>query len=280
MNRHCFAGLFIASSLIAFGCAEAPLEPNESSGSADSEEHVAEAEEALEWTNGNDPIFFWNPSTQTALRALAQGALGDADENLTNTPLTSLTAGRHLLGYVIGCALPAGTSLTDDGVTYQGVAGLAPSWETSALTDVSSQRWVTACVLQTLNGLGVHVPLRLFGSNPALADLPTSDLSKYTVPDATMFGNVFTSTNPRAYACTDMGFLKGCTIDASAYALKRICGLSLACGLSLLGPCSASCVAGATGATCKDPSNTVYPEAISSKLQRTLVIKLDPLCGL
>lgn len=280
MNRHCFAGLFIASSFLAVGCAEAPLEPTESADSTESEGNVAEAQEALEWTNGNDPIFFWNPSTQVALRALAKGALGDESENLTNTSLTSSMPGRNLLGYVIGCALPAGQSLTDDGVSYQGVAGLAPSWATSALTNVSSQRWVTACVLQTLNGLGVHVPIRLFGNNAALSDLPSSDLSRYTVSDATMFGNIFVATSPRAYACTDVGFLKGCTLDASTYMLKRICGVSVACGLSLLGPCSTSCVAGASGATCKDPSNTIYPEAISSRLQKTIVIKLDPLCGL
>jgi hypothetical protein len=238
-------------------------------------EETGAAGQAIMWSNGDLPGDFWATSTQLALQQLARGALVDPTGALAPTPLALTSGGRAVLGYVVGCALPPGTTVTSAAGSFAGWAGVAPAWASGPL-DTSSQRWMTACLLQTLNGLGVHVPLRLTGSNPGLADLPGTGAASFTVPDATAFGNVFVAGGP-AYICTNLGNADACAIEASSYALERVCGASPLCGVTLLGPCALSCAA---GPTCTAPGGAAYPEAISTWLDPTVAVSLLPLCSL
>jgi hypothetical protein len=272
MVRSKVLALCVGCSFVALGCEVAGPE----------QEPLGTAAQAMVWSNGDDPIFFWQPSTQAAVRALALAPLEDGDGALADASLASTASGQLLLHYLVGCALPSGATVYSDAaqMSFDGAVGLAPEWASSPLASVESQRWMTACLLQTLNGLGVHVPIRLAGSNPALDDAP-EDASTYTVPDASMFGNLFLAGGrARAYACTDIALLDGCTVQASLSTLERICGLSPTCGITPLGPCQFSCRGEKTGAmTCTDPGGNPYPEAISSWLMTSVALTL-PLCPL
>jgi hypothetical protein len=263
--------LVCSGSLSSVGCLAEPSAPGP--------ETLGTAAEPLVWGNGDDPDFFWQASSQAALGALAEAPL-ESGGALASTPLALTTEGQSMLGYVVGCALPAGTSIysAQAGVSFSGVVGLSPEWTSSPLA-YASQRWVTACLLQTLNGLDMHVPIRLSGANPALADQPDAGASSFTVADDTTFGNLFLS-GAGAYACSNVvtGLIDGCSMQISMYTLERICGLSPTCGITLLGPCGLSCTAVPGGQTCVDPAGNSYAETIATTLQQTVVLSLYPLC--
>lgn len=259
---------------------------DDTASSGDDGESVGEAEQNIIVINGSDPVFFWKDTTQTALRSLGQNALTTDGHTLASTSLAQSASGRKLLGYIAGCALPTGISIADpvSGESFQGGVGLAPEWSVKPLASESSQRWVTACLVQVLNGLGTHVTVRLSGNAPALivdAAVAAQDAVIFNVHDATMFGNLFLQEGASAYACTDASLINGCALTVSVSMLQRICGLSPTCGIKLLGPCTSSCSisADSLGKTCIDGSKKSYPESISSSVQGTLALSLYPLCS-
>jgi hypothetical protein len=260
-------------TLFAVGCQATAPESTE-------EDVVGTAEQAIVWGNGTDPGFFWLPSTQQELRALSQAPLRTLTGDMVATSLTATAEGRELLDHLVGCALPKGTALRSAaaGASFAGMAGLAPEWASAPLGSSSSRRWMTACLLQTLNGLDAHVPIHLSGRHPALADGASDDVSEYTVPDATMFGDLFHPDGPAAFACLDDALMTSCDVGFSAYALQRFCDASPSCGVTLLGPCSASCELDSAGhPTCEDPAGHVYSQAIFSTLKQTVCINPPPV---
>lgn len=232
--------------------------------------------------NGDDPLFFWKDSTQAALRSLAEAPLGSSVGELVETPLLADAEGRRLLGYVVTCALSEGEELhsTTAGVSFEGVVGIASKWASAPLDKVASQRWVTACLLQTLNGLGMKVPIRMSGSHPAIAAGSETETSDYSVPESTMFGNIFGPADAATFACLDAK-IDLCDISWSSHALERICGLSPTCGIVSLGPCDLSCDRDAAGhpACHGGLAGGLYAEAISSSLQKSGFISLFGDCG-
>jgi hypothetical protein len=107
-----------------------------------------------------------------------------------------------VMTYLVGCALPAGHSLTvydvsgPDEVQYgpwYGTFGLGPQLEFDALSDPTQQRWVTACMLAHANSkTGFHVWISVRGGpvdNPIQTD-PT-ELTDYTDLNGAFWGNLF-----------------------------------------------------------------------------------------
>ncbi|WP_437677500.1 hypothetical protein [Sorangium sp. So ce131] len=263
--------------VFAFGCAAMPVEGDE--------EEVMSAEEAWVVTNGDSPAFFWKTSTQQALQRLALVPLV-SNGKLATTPLLDTDDGRDLLHYVVGCALPSGTTVNTAiaGISFKGSAGLAPGWKTMRLASTSSQRWVTSCLLQTLNGLGAHVPIRMVGSHVGLNDASPTDALIYTIPDATMFGNIFNPTAVEVYACVDAGVRDSCGSGWSVFADLRICDSSPDCGITPLGVCRDSannhCWLNSAGKpVCRTPGGTLYPEVISTFLDQTGFSEHYPTCS-
>jgi len=242
-----------------------------------------ETMEGPETTNGLNPVFFWDLGNQQALRSLGAAALVGARGTLPATTLLSTAGGRSVLGYAMRCALPAGDAVqSSNGVVFQGDIGLAPAWTSRALT-TSEQRWVTACLLQHLNGIGASVPMLLEGSHEALTPGPGDDLSSYTIGDATTFGNVFVQSllGNNAWVCVDPGLELTCGVGISLSTLERLCGLSPTCGVSLLGLCLLHCSYSASGdPSCAPPLGPTYSQAIASKLQEAQLLALYPLCVL
>ncbi|WP_437781428.1 hypothetical protein [Sorangium sp. So ce1097] len=267
------------SLLFASGCVAAPQ------GGA--EDELAVAEDAIIWTNGDAPSFFWQTSTQTELRRLATSPLVDRSTGLlTKTRLLHSAAGRELLHYVVGCALDPGTKVSTSlpAVSFEGAIGLATTWKKAKLGALSSQRWVTACLLQTLNGISAHVPIRMVGNHKGLVDASVQDAVDFSIPDATMFGNLFDPAKVEVFACADAGAAKACGLTWSAFAHLRICDSSPLCGITLLGPCqdeaATHCWTDSLGETvCKTPGATVYTETISTFLDAEGFFALYPSCG-
>ena len=263
----------IGLSFSAIGCGSAPTTgtPNGPAVDEPGVEQSTASENEIIIMNGSDPHFFWKPATQKALQKLAEMSLEAALHDSAPEPQLDSGEGRALLKHVVACALPAGeTIVVADGALLEGAAGLAAHWKSQPLGGPDPSRWVTACLLQTLNGFGVQVPIRLAGSHPALGGDASGESSAFTVEDATMFGNIFVSDEPTAFACADNLLEDMCDLNLSEYTLLRLCGHSPTCGVRFLGLCSSHCSYGEAGTPmCETPEGDAYPEAISSYLKET-----------
>lgn len=76
---------------------------------------------------------------------------------------------QQFMSYLVGCALPAGTSVTwknSAGMTgtWEGILGLCPAWKTGAPSEVC-KNWVSSCLLARNNAYGRHVELSLRGED-------------------------------------------------------------------------------------------------------------------
>lgn len=229
--------------------------------------------------NGLDPADFWAPENQAALRSLGAGALLEGGGELVSTALLDSAGGRSVLGYAIRCALDEGNPVERGDFTFDGRIGLATAWASRGLT-TPEQRWMTACLLQHLNGLGANVPIMLIGSHSALDPVPGEDTSNFNVPDATAYGNLFANT-PKAYVCANVPLDLTCGVGLSTDLLTRLCGLSPTCGVSILNLCALSCSYGAEGdPTCSVLLGTTYTESIATRVEETGYLSLYPLCSL
>lgn len=228
--------------------------------------------------NGMSPLDFWAPSNQAALRSLGLDEIAGPGSAIVDTALLDTAGGRSVLDYVVRCALPTGTTLYGDGgLELHGQIGLAPAWADRGLT-TSEQRWMTACLLQHLNGLGQHVDIVLDGAHAALAAVPGVDISEFTVEDATMFGNVFVS-GATAYACINLEIELTCGLDLGFRTLERICGLSPTCGVTFLGLCGLHCSYSNGNPTCHFLLGPTYTQAIQTRVRDTDLLELYPGCG-
>ncbi|WP_437725234.1 hypothetical protein [Sorangium sp. So ce861] len=291
------AALF-GACVLSLGCVGMPVDDGQA------EDEVLTAEQAAKaavptsnyvYMNGSSPKFFWNPSTIKELKRLAKVPLTTPTGQLTDTWLTDSQDGLSLLGHVIGCSLPSTTAVDAEGLKFEGAAGLAAEWAKGPLSAQASQRWVTACLLQTLNGFNVQVPIRMTGAHPGLDDT-TSDIQDYPIADGTMFGNIFFSDIVEAYACADVDAVNECGDAWSTNSAKRICDVptcdpevpggqcTSSCGITLLGPCAGTCTVSNEDPTCTSPPSALFPkgkvyaEAIAVKLNADGFTDLNPLC--
>ncbi|WP_433937279.1 hypothetical protein AB3662_21855 [Sorangium cellulosum] len=262
----------IGFCFLAVGCGVAPAAEGET---------ILAAEQGIIVMNGLDPDYFWEPSTQQALRALARAPLPDAMGGSGAAVLLSKSEGRHLLERVVACALPEGAAVeTSSGRSFGGSIGLAPRWSSAPLSDAAARRWMTACLLQSLNATGANVAIRLTGGHPALADAPDSEAAEYTVRDAIMFGDLFDQVRPTAYACADNALVDACGVALSTRTLQRICGQSPSCRITVLGHCDAVCDRDRAGAPTCSAGRAVYPESIASSLEPLVALSAGgPTCG-
>ncbi|XXX77917.1 hypothetical protein WMF30_03985 [Sorangium sp. So ce134] len=274
------AALF-GACVFSVGCVGTPVDDGQAEEDVLAVEQAAVAEVPTSeyvYMNGSGPKFFWEPSTIKELKRLAKGPLISHTGQLTTTWLTGFQEGLTLLSHAIGCSLPSGAVVEAGGVKFNGAVGLAAKWAEGPLNDQASQRWVTACLLQTLNGYGVQVLIRLVGAHPGLADQPNMDAASYNVADGTMFGNIFFSDLVEAYACADEDAANACGSAWSASAWKRICDSSPNCGITLLDECSDDCVLNSGNPVCTAPDGVKYPESIAVKLAQDGFTTLNPLC--
>jgi hypothetical protein len=152
--------------------------------------------------------------------SVAHGLATEAGLSSTTGFLTS-EAGQELVRYLVECALPLGHGITKsdpmdgDTITFDGIVGLAPEWETGAC-DQDCQEWVSACLLARTNAVGQSVSIELVASHPAIGSRRSQPLL-YLFEEAGFHGNLFLDP-PQAHACMGTGAI------LSALQM-RLCGL-------------------------------------------------------
>ncbi|HVV51339.1 MAG TPA: hypothetical protein VHO06_16840 [Polyangia bacterium] len=168
----------------------------------------------------------------TANGLIANGLIANGANAGVLTDPTTL----QFLKYVVSCALDDNQSLSftvgTTHYTLPGDMGLAPQWGMpNGSCDGSCQRWVSACVLARVDAAGIDREISIRGANLAL--LPTwSELATYTQREATYFGNLFITGQPR-YLCLSPGQSQD----------QRVCGDSLAgCPMTVVGSCAKDCL--------------------------------------
>ena len=201
----------------------------------------------------------------TSTNRLAANRL--AANSLDVRAMLDTEGGRELMSYVVGCAIPTGTTLTladSSGATYAypGWIGLAPAWATRAPT-VAERRWVTACLLSrtNVNGVPVNISMRS-DTNTALLTSAAERLL-YTQAEGAFYGDLFAPT-PVMYACSNRGWtaLVG-TFRACALSPN---GIVTDCGFTYTGACTTACTDKTTPfGGCKG-AGTSYAETITINL--------------
>jgi hypothetical protein len=237
------AGFFLAAMFSGCAVEQVPEIPDDDIDTSKKPPPVV-VMDGPDGTNGMLPLCFWDHTTQSALRSIGATKMVDAKGKLRSMSLPLLCG--HVVDYMVRCALPKGSSVTDaTGEVHEGAYGLAPSWKTAPL-DQKAQRWMTSCMIGHLNGLGQKWPILLSGKHAALVPDPDDDVSAYDLEESAAFGNLFTgkwsllSPAFTAYVCTEQSLLDTCTLTSTVLSL-RLCDAAPLCGLKLLGQCKDVC---------------------------------------
>jgi hypothetical protein len=190
-----------------------------------------------------------------------------AANSLETQGLMATDGGRELMTYIVGCAMPTGTSLTLQDptgaqYTYDGWIGLAPAWATRAPT-VAERRWVTACLLSRTNVNGVLVNISMRSDTNTALLTTAAERATYTQAEGAFYGDLF-ATVPVTYACSNRGWtslvgtFRACALSSN--------GLVTDCGFIYTGACTSVCTdKTAPFGGCK-VSGVTYPEVITINL--------------
>lgn len=270
MNQPCLAFLFVTCA-----CALLPACAGPGGGSAAFDPWDTgvpfEPQDGPDVKNGTDPDFLFRPDILEMIYDLQNHALdgGTGEIPETATIADAPPEARHrVLANIVNCALGDTDVVYDpiDATPYHGHVGLATSWLESPLESLSDQRFVSACVVQHLNGLGLEVDILLEGDTPAL--LPDAMLrERFAVTDAGIWGNLFLPV-PEIFACAMPGVVEECSEPEWVEGInKRICDSSPACNLDLVGYCTANCVEDSTTGLWSCPP-WEYTEVVTSRTQR------------
>jgi len=164
--------------------------------------------------------------------------------------LTATSDGREVLGYIVSCALPLGTTLTDSGGhDYFGQIGLAASWLDHPMT-LDQQRWVSACLYSRVNGLDAAVTISLRSGHPQFFATSQSEVADFTKQEGAFYGQYFDPARLDAFACAGddnaaaAGDLRICAQDAGG-------GLT-PCGFTYTGKCDGDGPRKKSGAACSN----------------------------
>ncbi len=255
--HHIFACLIVTFVLVAPGCVvettdaplrnevlSVPLDPmggpsdpeDDPPGSGNGFEPACETRaDVLAGYRKYAPQNLWNPNMGADYGTLPANSEMDA---------VPAACRDEALKYLIRCALPRDTFAIDPvtGARYWGWLNLAPNWRTGPLVS-DEQWWVTACVFQHVNGLGLHVPILLDGANSALySPSPAQIHPTFQKRDSRIWGNMFEGTGEFApNVCYEADVLDSCAevtvVDS------RLCDSDpdVACNLNIVGPCKTAC---------------------------------------
>jgi hypothetical protein len=219
--------------------------------------------------NGDAAQCLHKANVHSVLQALSKQKLNYKDNTLAQT-VSQLSDCTQIVRTAIMCALDTTKELADPvtGELFQGHWKLAPGWETAPL-DVAGQRWVTACMIQKLNGYGWPVSILLEGAKGPINEQPSLQ-SAYPFEEATAFGNYFLD-EPELYVCRESDLVEQCKFQSALADLElftRICDSnSNTCGLHVIGNCSSACQRNGAYWKCQPPDRPMYEETIRVQLQ-------------
>ncbi|HEU0036727.1 MAG TPA: hypothetical protein VFQ53_39210 [Kofleriaceae bacterium] len=210
--------------------------------------------------------------------ALAPSSLMNAQLNpdiLTQANLDQMNStleGQRSLPYVIGCALPTGTTVTTqhwDAIlnrwvtdTYSGEIGLAPNWQTTAMTQ-AVQRFVTACVMSRTNNNSTTMTISIRGGSTQLA-VTSQEATDYWLQEGAFFGNAFQGKDYYFGACKGSG---NTTATGRDCAKPGNLSGDTPCGYKYAGLCADICLQkGSYFYNCAAPNAVTYANPVSSYL--------------
>jgi len=166
---------------------------------------------------------------------------------LTSTYANNMAAtpeGRHVLHYLIGCAL--GTNVSQaatylvNGVptttTYYGSVGLHTGWKAFSPT-LTQQRVISSCMLSRMNEYGASLTISIRGSSYSL---DTGETTNYRKQEGAFFGNVFNGGDNYWGSCQG--------VDETHP--SRQCAQDGHCGMAWEGNCSSACTGTASNLSC------------------------------
>lgn len=242
-------------SLVSLGCTLAVLgcaaDESTTEVSGDDANNVGLTPAAFEFTNGLSPTCFWDYGVQGYLRTLGNTAL-TPNANLPSIPSNVSALCYDAVKYAVQCGLGDDTTVKNpkNGASYTGVVGLAPDWKSRALNQ-DERRWVTACMVQRLNALGLTAKILLEGNRSPLHENTSQD-AEYPYEEATAFGDLFSSNVNlnvllplapafKAYVCGEQAITDSC-LNVSNLLQARLCGTaSVLCGMQYIGVCDDVC---------------------------------------
>jgi hypothetical protein len=146
---------------------------------------------------------------------------------VTAHDLLSTVDGRTVYSYLVGCAVPSGTTIVadipgaedttpddpftciDGTCTFEGAVGVAPDWLTHRLSH-AGEEWVSSCVFARCNAHDTSEAISLRGKSTALA-VSDDEAALYTVEEGAFYGNLFTDDDePIAwFSCEGEGQASG-----------------------------------------------------------------------
>jgi len=222
-----------------------------SAGCTENENQACNAQSSLIWSNGVQWSngLSWSNGIHWSNGLLAS-ALSDqsVDDHLAPGTLDEPET-RKAFEYLVRCALGPDqlvhARVGGEPVTFAGKIGLARDWADGACGE-SCQRWVSACLLSSVNNKGESVAIVLDGAHPALqGDVEGA----YPIPEASFYGNLFVE-HPQIYACVHDG----------GPGLVRTCGDAdgEGCFLQVTGRCEDVCSA----AGCRGGDGTLVSQVI------------------
>ena len=148
-------------------------------------------------------------TNQLATNRLATNSLSSTrlEANLATAELLATADGREVFAYLMGCALPGGTTIEADipgaqdtevtapytcvngHCTFFGSLGLAEDWIDHPL-DPTGQGWVSACIFARVNALDTAEAISLRGAHAGLA-VTEDEATLYTLEEGAFYGNLF-----------------------------------------------------------------------------------------
>ncbi len=173
--------------------------------------------------------------------------------------MASTPEGRHVLQYLVGCALASGAtqvaSYTSGGVQYTmtipGSIGLYTGWKSLA-PSLTSQRLISSCMLSRMNESGASLTISIRGTS---YPMDAGETTSHTIQEGAFFGNVFAGSDNYWGACD----------AAPATAPSRQCAQDGHCGVTWAGACSTACTGSSTLSCTANgitwPTATVYLNA-------------------
>jgi hypothetical protein len=176
--------------------------------------------------------------------------------------MSATAAGRHVMTYLVGCALGSGVSQSStyvggDGntypITYHGSIGLHSTWKGWS-PSLAQQRAISGCVLSRMNESGASLTISIRG---ALYANDAGETTNYAVREGAFFGNVFNGGD---------NYWGSCDYTSAATHPQRQCSQEGHCNMSWAGSCASACTLSSGNYTCTAngityPTATVYLNA-------------------
>lgn len=191
------------------------------------------------------------------LNALEISALSLEARAALQDPGAAGDLARHAMRYIVSCALEAdaafdfswtdGSGVQHD-VSYQGLMGLAPGWQSAPLSDDEAE-WVSACLISRVNRYGASVLLSSRGGHAKLKRAEDDENAAFTHREGTFWGNLF-SASPTAHACFDPA-----NVD-HARQQQRACAAGHVDAQGAVAPCGMIQILG----SCEDLCQSAHPQ--------------------